>query len=107
MKFLVVLVLCTFACANAQDKKKELMAKCMQELGLSKEDFKKSEDGSIPENAKCLAKCILEKVGVMSNGELVEGKVEEECKSAATGSDACEIANNYIKCWRSLKKKKE
>lgn len=98
MKILTVLLLCALTLQIVEMRKnKEFHGECMEELNLTKEDFKKRGD-----NLKCFSKCVLEKSGLMADGALVEDKVKEDCKSV-DGSDPCEIANNYRKCAKGRK----
>lgn len=73
MKIVTVLVYSFLVFARARETKKVFLDLCMNELGLTKEDFKETEGEPAPPHIKCYSKCFLEKIGVMKDDVLVEG----------------------------------
>lgn len=104
MKLVTVIVVSIFISVRARETKKVFLDLCMNELGLTMEDFKKTEGQPAPQHIKCYSKCFLEKIGAMKDDVLIEEKLRRDCNSIG-GTNACDLAYNYGQCVRSLRKK--
>ncbi|XP_012274262.1 general odorant-binding protein 56h [Orussus abietinus] len=87
MKYFLVLACAFLAVAvvacNEEMKKaiKEAIETCSQEMGIAKEDFKKMKEEQVDqEKVACFSECILEKQGLIENGELNKEKIMEHAE---------------------------
>lgn len=113
MKSIAGILVISLALFQMVEMRKNFFEECANELNLSKDDLHNMHKGTIPENAKCFHKCMMEKMGAMKDGALDEKQITEflakhpekenmatkfsECKQSK-GADACELANNYHDC---------
>lgn len=115
---LIVVLVALAGFTQAVELNKVLHDECAKQENLTPEEMAKmpTEDGfkNPSKNMKCFHKCLMESLGVMKDGKLIEDKITSDisrspekdklgsqfaiCKAVEPAADPCDTAFNYFTC---------